>query len=119
MSDGQAHVETALALCRSAKEDLSTFVESDQGWISETIARVEGTEATLEGLKDRFFVRSRLCLPFAARCLAEAQELEQAVQALQPDSDGQVAAVGAALSALEKAVRALDSRSAMQGMAIT
>jgi hypothetical protein len=119
MSDGQAHVETALALCRSAKEDLSALVEPDQSWVGETIARVEGIEATLEGLKDRFFVRSKLCLPFAARCVAEAEKLEQAVQGLQPESESQVADLAAALSALEKAVRALDGRSAMQGMAIT
>jgi hypothetical protein len=119
MADGQAHVETALALCRSAKQDLSALAEANHGWASEAMARMDDVEATLEGLKDRFFVRSKLCLPFAARCVAEAEKLEQAAQSLQLDSESRVAAVAAALSALEKAVRALDSRSAMQGMAIT
>jgi hypothetical protein len=119
MSDGQTHVETTLALCRSAKQELSALAASDGAWVSEVIARLDSIEATLEGLKDRFFVRSRLCLPFAARCVAEAEKLEQAVKAQDLEAESKAAALSTALSALEKAVRALDSRSAMQGMAIT
>ena len=88
-------------------------------WTGRYEGRMDVAE-TLENLKDRFFLRSKLCLPFAAKCARAAGEVERAILTLAA-SPGDTASqrLSEAIDALAKASRALDERSAMQDMAIT
>jgi hypothetical protein len=90
----------------------------DASWRAEMGQRVSKAASALEGLQDRFFLRSRLCLPFAERCAKAAAALGDALTGMQA-GEANDETFDDALAALEKAARALDSRSTMQGMAIT
>ena len=69
---------------------------------------------------DRFFLKTKMCLPFARRCEEAARTLDAVLTEpnAQPASDAQQR-LSAALEALEKAARTLDERSQMQGTVIT
>ena len=118
MPSGQEHVQSTLALCQGLRDSLAGLEAADEAWRSGLELRLTKVEAVLEGLKDRFFLRSRLCLPFAERCEREATQLGEVLGSMGVQGAGD-AEFRSGLEALEKAARALDSRSAMQGMAIT
>ena len=118
--NGQEHVQQALATCVRVKERASNMARTDDSRPTEWTARIDSIAQTLAGLQDRFFVRTKLCLPFAIRCADEARKVEEALAALA-DARGDDAHrnVLTALSTLERAARALEERSSMDGMAIT
>ena len=120
MSKGQERVQLALGICRSASGGVRGLTVVEQGWKTETSGRLECVQEVLDGVTDRFFLRTKLCLPFAARCEKEARRLEETLQGLKarPDEEAQQRVI-CALEALEKAANALSERSAMQGMSIT
>ena len=120
MSTGQEQVQVALDLCQNISGGVRTLTIADDGWKTEVAGRLDRVQQVLDGVKDRFFLRTKLCLPFAARCGREAQRLEEMLRSLDGDADGaaQQRFTGA-LTALEKAAKALEDRSTMQGMAIT
>ena len=120
MSKGQEHVQTAISLCRAAAQSIDGLVGAEGEWLDDAKAKLEDVAETLESLKDRFFLRSKLCLPFAAKCARAAGEVERAILTLAA-SPGDTACqrLSEAIDALAKASRALDERSAMQDMAIT
>ena len=120
MPKGQDHVNTAIALCQSAEQSLDGTIDAESEWKSATQTQLEDVAEALEGLKDRFFLRSKLCLPFAAKCARAASDVEKAVQALSASPDDAARQrLSEAIDALARAARALDERSAMQDMAIT
>ena len=132
MPQGPEHVEAALKLIQSASDRLSAGTQFPklegvrEDWRSEAVARLSSTAALLRATMDRFFLKTRLCLPFARRCEDEARKLDALLAELsaQPaaDAGGNCAPaqrLNAALQALEQAAKTLDERSLMQGMAIT
>ena len=120
MSKGSEHVETALELMQSASDTIGRLDGFEEGWRTETVARLTSSTSLLRGPLDRFFLKTKMCLPFARKCEEVAQTLHTLLAELgaQPSSDGQQR-LTAALEALEKATRTLDERSQMQGMTIT
>jgi hypothetical protein len=120
MPQGIEHVETALKLIQSATDAIGELGGIEEGRRTEAVARLASTAGLLRTTTDRFFLKSKLCLPFAGRCEQEASKLVALTAALraQPAIDGQ-SQISAALGALEKAAKTLDERSRMQGMAIT
>ena len=119
MSKGQDHVAAALAICQSVAEQLGDSGLPQEAR-AEALARLGVAQGTLGEVTDRFFLRTKLCLPFAARCEEGAREVAEALEALvsHPD-EGAEARLSNALATLEKAVAVLEERSAMRGMAIT
>jgi hypothetical protein len=120
MPQGLEHVESALKLIQSASDTIGKLGGVEEGWKNEAVARLSSTTALLRALMDRFFLKTKLCLPFAGKCEDEASRLDALLAELcaQPASDGQNR-LDLALGALEKAAKTLDERSLMQGMAIT
>lgn len=114
MPTGLEHVEAALALCQRTEDRLTAAAPADVG------QRLAAIRSTLTQVSERFFIRSKLCLPFAARCAEAAQGLDAALTDLL-DQPGAEAAqrFESALQSLEKAARTLDDRSTTQGMTIT
>ena len=120
MAQGVEHVEAALQLIESAADRMGKLGGLDERWRAAALARLTSAGTLLRATTDRFFLKTRLCLPFAAKC----QEQAQALDALLAELDAQLAPDGqerldAALEALGRAARTLDERSLMQGMAIT
>lgn len=120
MSQGPEHVEAALQRIESAAEKLVRLEGLEEGWRGEAAAKLAAAGALLRATQERFFLKTRVCLPFARKCEEEAGKLEALLAELgaQPTPDAQQQ-VTAALQALERAAKTLDERSLMQGMAIT
>lgn len=120
LTPGEEYVLRAMALCHAVAAELSTLGALDAEWRTAGGERLGRIEGTLDQVKDRFILKSKVCLPFAARCAEQAGALDESLQSLRqtPDEEATVAFT-AALEALEKAVRTLDGRSDMRGMAIT
>jgi len=117
---GVAHVEAALELAARAADRISKLGGVDEAWRTGAIDRLSATTDLLRGTTDRFYLKTRVCLPFARRCEEEARVLDGllAGPSAQDTSDLQPR-LAAAMEALVKAARTLDERSLMQGMAIT
>ena len=120
MSQGMGHVEVALELLESTSDKVGKLGGVEEGWRSEAAAKLTSTTALLRATTDRFFLKTRVCLPFAKKCEDAAKALDALLAGLsaQLTSDEQ-SQVNAALEALERAVKTLDERSQMRGMAIT
>ena len=121
MPQGPEYVEAALERIESASEVIGALEGVEAGWKGKALERLASTEALLRGTADRFYLKTRVCLPFARKCEEAAQALEDALTgrvgvADRATEDGRL---DAALEGLEKAARTLDERSMMQGMAIT
>ncbi|MBC7237791.1 MAG: hypothetical protein H5T69_18265 [Chloroflexi bacterium] len=112
MPQGQEYVAEALVLCQKMAEQLSTL----EG-LGKAKERLVAVADLLQAMEGRFFLRSKLCLPFARRCKEEAERVETALAAVS--AGAAPASVEEALRALELAAHTLDERSQMQGMAIT
>lgn len=120
VSQGQDQVQAALDRCCSVSEGVAGLGSVEGEWRAEVTERLEGVRMLLEGMRDRFFLRTRLCVPFTSRCEVEARRLEEALGALEAaPGEGARQGFGSALAAVEKSAKALEERSAMQGMAIT
>jgi len=89
-------------------------------WRTESVARLNSITDLLSGAAERFYLKTKVCLPFARRCEEKARKLDGLLAELsaQGSSDLQPR-LAAAMEALTKAARTLDERSLMQGMAIT
>jgi len=111
MPNGLDHVQATLGACQRMRASLGQASVLDAGAKADLSARLDAIQAILTTVQERYILRSKLCLPYAARCEREAAALEVAL--------GQGAAIGPALEALDKAVKVLDERSNMQGMVIT
>ena len=120
ISPGEEQVLRALDICHRAAGAVAALDALDEVWRSGAVERLGRLEGTLDQVKDRFIIKSKVCLPFTTRCAERAEALEQSLHALSrnPDTDA-TDAFAASLDALEKAVRTLDGRSDMRGMAIT
>ena len=117
MPNGPEYVLSALKRIESASNKLGALGGLEPGWVQEAQERLAAVTATLRGLGDRFFLKTRVCLPFARKCDQAAQALEDLLDDL-PAADSRPT-LTAALEALEKTARTLDERSMMEGMAIT
>jgi len=120
MPKGQEQVQAALEACRDYLAEARELAAAEVGWKTEVEERLARVLEVLDSVVDKFFLRSKLSIPFASKCDAEAGRLGETLRGLdgRPDEDTQRAIIGA-LDALEKAAKALEKRSAMQGMAIT
>ena len=101
------HVEAAVAAIASAIESL------DAAPSEEIVSRLSAASELLQSTTDRFFVQSRLGVPFARRCQTAAEAVGAAIAEGSPEE------IEAALANLEKQANTLDERSKMQGMALT
>ena len=120
MSQGQDQVHAALEICWSVSEGVGKLAAVQGEWKAETAGRLQHVQEVLDGMRDKFFLRTKLCVPFTARCEKEAGRLGEALGGLEavPGEDAQQG-FDSALAALEKSAKALEDRSAMRGMAIT
>lgn len=114
MPNGLDYVESTLGKFEGLSTGIGALNGADEGWVADAQGRLAALAELLRGTTDRFFLKTRVCLPFARKCDEAAAGLE----ALVAGQGGQ-AEIEAALVALEKAARTLDERSMMQGMAIT
>ncbi len=119
MPSGEEYVITALALSRDAGGALEDLEDIDETWRDHVTVQIKEITDLLTGVEGRFFVRSKLCLPFARRAAAEAERLSQAMDDLANGRRGAMTDIEEALAALSQAARTLDERSTMQGMSIT
>ena len=120
MSKGQEQVQVALKVCQDASEGVRKMTAVEEAWKTEVERRLACVQEGLDGVMDKFFLKTKLCLPFTAKCEQNASGLKETFRGLdpRPDGDAQQRFISA-LDALEKAVKALVDRSAMQGMTIT
>jgi hypothetical protein len=118
MPTGLDHVQATIALCQRLSASAVALKGAEEAWTQEIAARLARVQDSLTGMQERFFLRSKLCLPFAARCEQEAKRLEQALApgVVSPQA---TRAAQQALAALEQATKVLDDRSNAQGMVIT
>lgn len=126
MPTGLDHVLTTVALCQHLNQDMLALHGVEDVWKQRMLARLEKVRCDLAAMQDSFFLRSKLCLPFAARCEQEARKLEGLLDTLRssapPSSSGgdeTLQVFAGILDALERAVKVLDERSNAQGMVIT
>ena len=117
MPTGPEHVQAALARIESASAALADWRSLEDGERVDYRKRLAGAAALIEGTTDRYFLKTRVCLPFARQCEEVATTLDALLA--KPDDETAKEGLGAAVVALEKAARTLDERSMMQGMAIT
>ena len=115
MATGLDYAQEAIATGQRLNERLASHEGLDENWRNSAQQRLAAALEALRAMEDRFFLRSRLCLPFAKRCAQQMDKLELALAADVPDS----ASADSALADLEKAVQVLDDRSGAQGMVIT
>ena len=120
MSQGLEHVEAALKLVESACDRIGELGGVDDSWRAEAVSRLASVTDLLRATTDRFFLKTKVCLPFARRCEDEAKALDALLVPLaaQPGVDGQ-GQVDGAVEAVERAAKTLDERSQMRGMTIT
>ena len=117
MSKGEEYLTQALATVQDVTGQLATLA-GDDAKVEALRDRLADLSALLASTEGRFFLRSKLCLPFARRCQEEAAALAALVASSDGDPQG-LDRVAEALSSLELASRTLDERSTMDGMAIT
>ena len=118
MPQGPEYVAAALERIESASGAIGALASVEAGWKGEAQERLTSIADLLRGTEDRFFLKTRVCLPFARKCEEAAQALEDTLAELGARPDAQQR-LDAALEMLEKGARTLDERSMMQGMAIT
>jgi hypothetical protein len=117
MPNGPEYVLSALKRIESASNKLGALDGVEPGWVQAAQGKLAAIAEMLRGMGDRFFLKTRVCLPFARKCDQAAQALDELLDDL-PAADNRPT-LAAALEALEKAARTLDERSMMEGMAIT
>lgn len=117
---GVGHVEVAVELAGRAAEAISKLEGLEEAWRAEAVERLAATTDLLRATLDRFYLKTRVCLPFARRCEEEARVLDGLLAELSAQDTADLQPrLAAAMEALVKAARTLDERSLMQGMAIT
>ena len=120
MPNGPEYVEATLAKIESISAAIGGLAGAEDEWKTNAQGRLAALVELLQGMGDRFFLKTRVCLPFARKCDQAAEGLEALVSELGGLSQGDgMQKLETALVVLEKAVRTLDERSMMQGMAIT
>ncbi len=119
MPTGLDHVIATVALCQRLSQDLSALEGVEEARKQGLLLRLEWVRSSLAAMQERFFLRSKLCLPFAARCEQEARKLGGALAGQDAGGAASLQALDKTLEALERAVKVLDDRSAAQGMVIT
>lgn len=120
MSKGQDQVQVALEICRNVSGGVRKLTAVEEEWKAEAARRLECVQEVLDGVMDKFFLRTKLCVPFTSRCEKEARRLEETLGGLEAGpSENAQQGFNSALDALEKSAKALEDRSAMRGMAIT
>ena len=113
MPNGPEYVEATLAKIENLSTAIGGMAGVEDEWKTDAQGRLAALVELLQGMGDRFFLKTRVCLPFARKCDQAAESLDSLV------AEGDPSKLGSALTLLEKAVRTLDERSMMQGMAIT
>jgi len=113
MPNGLEYVEGTLGKMEGISAAIGALTGIEEGTKADMLGRLATIAELLQGTTDRFFLKTRVCLPFARKCEQAAEELEAVV------AEGGQGQLEGALVALEKAARTLDERSMMQGMAIT
>jgi hypothetical protein len=117
---GVTHVEAALELAGHASESIRQLLGVDEAWRTEALNKLDTAAGLLRGTLDRFYLKTKVCLPFARRCQEQAQVLADLLSELEdPAPAGTEQRLQIAIDALSQAARTLDERSLMQGMAIT
>ncbi len=124
--EGVAHVEAALELVGQAGERIGKLGGVEESWRAEAVGKLHAAGQLLRGTLDRFYLKTKVCVPFARRCEEGARAVDELLAEArgqqgvgeQRGADAQVR-LTAAIDKLAQAARILDERSLMQGMAIT
>jgi hypothetical protein len=117
---GVAHVEAALELAGNASTSIGKLEGVDESWRAEAAGTLGEASDLLRGTLDRFYLKTKVCLPFSRRCQEQARVLADLLSELgEPAPAGAEERLQTAIDALAQAARTLDERSLMQGMAIT
>jgi hypothetical protein len=120
MEKGTDHVEAALKLVQSTSDAIDKLDGVPDGWKAEALARLGSVADLLGPVTERFFLRTRMSLPFARRCEAAARTLDSVLAGQSSPLSGDAQQrLTAALDGLEKAAKTLDERSQMRGTVIT
>jgi len=113
MPKGPEYVEATLSKIEFLSASIGGLADVEEGWKTDAQRRLAAVAELLRGTTDRFFLKTRVCLPFARKCEQAADGLAALVD------EGDTSKLEAGLSLLEKTARTLDERSMMQGMSIT
>jgi hypothetical protein len=117
---GVAHVEAALEKVEHAADGIGGLDGVDEAWRKEAIGKLSAASDLLHATMDRFYLKTRACMPFAQRCEEQARRLDGLLAELgSPPPAGAEPRLDTAIWDLVQAARTLDERSRMQGMAIT
>ena len=120
MSQGQDQVRAALEICQGLSGRMGSLAVLDEAWQTESMRRLAEVQERLDAVMGTFFLRTKLSVPFNARCERTAKALQEMVVGLEENSDEQAReGFDSALGAMEKAAKGLVDRAAMRGMAIT
>ena len=65
---GVAHVEAALEVIERAPARIGNLEGAEMAWQLETVGKLDATKDLLRGTLDRFYLKTKVCLPFARRC---------------------------------------------------
>lgn len=105
---GQDQVVEAAGLCRAMAEELRAS-ETPPGDPA-VCARLEGTAARLEAMRNKFFVKMAPALRYTGACLSAAKEVKAALGG--GDAAG---GLDEKLASLEEAVKALEGKANAPG----
>ena len=104
MPNGPEYVEATLAKIERISAAIGGAAELEDGWKAGAQGRLAALVELLQGMGDRFFLKTRVCLPFARKCDQAAEGLETLVG--EPAGQDKLEA---GLVLLEKAVRTASS----------
>lgn len=120
MSKGQEQTQAALEVCRKAAEAVDKAGDAEDEWNAERIGTLRRAQEALDRVMPKFFLKTKLCIPFTSRCEKAARRLDETLEELDGHPEHDVRErFTIALDALQKAAKVLEDCSDMQGMSIT
>ena len=75
VSQGSEQIEAALGLIERTSDALGKMDGVKEGWKADALARLASTADLLRETAGRFFIKTKVCLPFTRKCEEAAQAL--------------------------------------------
>ena len=94
MPNGPEYVEATLTKIERISTAIGALAGGEEEWGAEVQGRLSAVAELLQGTTDRFFLKTRVCLPFARKCEQAADGLQALV------ADGEPGQLEAGLAAL-------------------
>ena len=89
MPNGAEYVEATLAKIEGISAAIGGLAGAEDEWKTNAQGRLDALAELLRGMGDRFFLKTRVCLPFARKCDQAAEGLESLVsEALASERGG-------------------------------